>query len=180
MSGGRWVWMGLVALAVGGTAGGATPVRVTFDLREVRTITPVVGVPGGLLVPLRAVSRALGGQMRWDEATKTALVEYRGRRLEVDERTRALRLNGRQAAGGGRREPSDGDSEERAPGGRRGDRATNGQQPPGCLRTAAAFELGPQDVSGGDAGAVHPHRDELRADTPHAAVLLRPEIRHRG
>src|SRR5438093_448178 len=99
MSGGRWAWMGLVLLAVTGSTEAVTPVQVTFDLREVRTDTPVLGVPGGPLVPLRAVSRALGGQMHWDNSTKTAKVEYRGRWLEVDAKSHALRLNGRPLAG---------------------------------------------------------------------------------
>jgi hypothetical protein len=54
---------------------------------------------GRLLVPLRAVSRALGGQMQWNSATRTAVVRYQGRRLEVAEPTRAVRLDGQALAG---------------------------------------------------------------------------------
>jgi len=59
----------------------------------------VVSTPGGPLVPLRSVSQALGGQLQWDAAAKTAAVQYRGRRLDVDERRHRLLLDGQSLAG---------------------------------------------------------------------------------
>jgi hypothetical protein len=54
---------------------------------------------GRLLVPLRAVSRALGGQMRWDAGTRTAVVRFQDRTLEVVEPTQTVRLDGQALAG---------------------------------------------------------------------------------
>ena len=89
-----WTGIALAALMLSGPLDAVAPVRIIFNRQEVVTSAPVVGFPGGLLVPLRPVNRALGGQVVWDRATKTAVARYRGRRLEVDDRAHSLQLDG--------------------------------------------------------------------------------------
>src|SRR3954454_17721809 len=99
MNDGSGRWITLAALVVSTTSGAARPTRVTVDGREILTNAVVVSTPGGPLVPLRSVSQALGGQLQWDAAAKTAAVQYRGRRLDVDERRHRLLLDGQSLAG---------------------------------------------------------------------------------
>jgi hypothetical protein len=87
---------GLVA-GVASVAGAAA--RIAYQGQVVTTSAPVVSFPGGTLVPLRATTRALGGELRWDAATKTIVVEHGGRRLEVAQRTHGARLDGRALTG---------------------------------------------------------------------------------
>jgi hypothetical protein len=90
----------LVALAaVAAPAGAVAPVRIVYRGHTIHTTAPVVQFAHGTLVPLRPVVAAVGGSMEWTRATQTAVVRYRGRRLEVDERARKLRLNGQPMAG---------------------------------------------------------------------------------
>jgi hypothetical protein len=81
------------------TAGAGAPVRVAYRDQLITTNAPVEGFPGGTLVPLRVVTRALGGDLLWNGATKTVVVEHAGRRLEVDQRAHVARLNGKQLTG---------------------------------------------------------------------------------
>src|SRR5690348_16421788 len=99
MIGSIWAWIVLVASAASPHATGATSLRVTFDRRVVTANAPIVRSAGGLLVPLRPVSRALGGQLRWDDARKTAVVRYRGKSLEADEQRHEVRLDGQPMGG---------------------------------------------------------------------------------
>ena len=80
-------------------AGAVGLVRVVYDGHIVNTPAPVVQLSRGTLVPLRPVATALGGRMEWDEAAEIAVVRYRGRRLEVDQKAHMLRLDGQALAG---------------------------------------------------------------------------------
>lgn len=92
--------LALAALAaVAAPAGALTPVRVAYGGHVSKTTAPVVQLRQGTLVPLRPVVMALGGRMAWDEASRIAIVRYRGRRLEVDGQRRALRLDGQPLHG---------------------------------------------------------------------------------
>jgi len=95
----RWAWFLLAAGTASAPATAATSLRVTFDGRAVTTNAPLARSAAGLLVPLRPVSRVLGGQTSWDDATKTAVVQYRGRSLEVDEQRHEIRLDGQSMGG---------------------------------------------------------------------------------
>jgi hypothetical protein len=87
----------LVTVAV--SVGAAAPVRVAYAGRVVTTTASVVRSAAGTLVPLRAATQALGGHVEWDRATRRAVVRHGGRRLEVDEGTHAVRLDGKPLAG---------------------------------------------------------------------------------
>jgi intracellular proteinase inhibitor BsuPI/copper amine oxidase-like protein len=90
----------LAALVIGvAPAGAVAPVRVVYDGHVINTPAPVVQSARGTLVPLRPVVTALGGQIRWDEASRVAVVVYRGHRLEVSEAAHALRLDGQPLRG---------------------------------------------------------------------------------
>src|SRR5437016_1332825 len=74
----RHIRLMVIAALIAGTApaGAAAVLRVAYGRRVVTTNAPVVAVSGGPLVPLRAVAQALGGRMRWDEASRVALVQH--------------------------------------------------------------------------------------------------------
>jgi hypothetical protein len=81
------------------SAGALAAVRVAYAEHVITTLAPVVRFPAGTLVPLRAVTEALGGHVEWNRSTQTAEVRHAGRRLEVDERTHTARLDGKLLTG---------------------------------------------------------------------------------
>jgi hypothetical protein len=89
--------VGLAVMAAPAVA--VASVRVAYQGQSVTTNAPVVHIPRGTLVPLRAVSEALGGRLEWDRATKRAVVRHGRRMLEVDQQAQAISLNGRPLAG---------------------------------------------------------------------------------
>jgi hypothetical protein len=80
------------------SSAGAT-VRVAYEGQSVATSAPVLRSASGTLVPLRAVTQALGGRLEWDALTRRAVARRGDRTLEVDPQTRTLRVNGRRLPG---------------------------------------------------------------------------------
>lgn len=66
--------VGSVGLAQGATFQGLPVVSVYVNGRFVQSDVPAVKLGGRVMVPLRAVSEALGAQVSWDEASQTASI----------------------------------------------------------------------------------------------------------
>jgi hypothetical protein len=89
----------IAGLVAGGASAAGAAVRIAYQGQVVTTSAPVVRSAGGTLVPLRATVGALGGELRWNAAAKTVVVEHGGRRLEVAQGRRGSRLEGRALTG---------------------------------------------------------------------------------
>jgi intracellular proteinase inhibitor BsuPI/copper amine oxidase-like protein len=95
----KQVTIAAAAMAVISPARAVETVRIAYQGQVVTTSAPVVRSAGGTLVPLRATVGALGGELQWNAATKTAVVEHGGRRFEVAPGSRGARLDGRVLTG---------------------------------------------------------------------------------
>jgi hypothetical protein len=91
----------LLSALIGTTsaAGARSLARISYAGRRVSTSAPVVQYPSGTLVPLRAVTQALGGRIEWNQSTRTVVVRHEGQRLEVNPRANTLSLDGKPLKG---------------------------------------------------------------------------------
>ncbi|NBD26878.1 copper amine oxidase N-terminal domain-containing protein [Paenibacillus glycinis] len=65
----------LGAVAFGSTAAAADPIGITWMGKPVQTDAPPIADKGRVLIPLRAVSEALGADVAWNRQTRTVTVD---------------------------------------------------------------------------------------------------------
>lgn len=74
----------------------ANDIRVLVDGSPVVSDTPAVNRDGRVYLPLRAIAEALGGQVAWDEASKTAIVDQGGQQIRMTIGKQSYQIDGRE------------------------------------------------------------------------------------